>query len=141
MNRNLLAALAATIGAIVVVAMGFAVLGGPQRQRLVRTDLRAVQALSSLAQQINAKWNAEGKTLPANLDNFPETAKKNPVTGAAFTYRQKSPQEYELCAKFITDDRDMHGSADDRWAHPKGDYCFSFDPAQNVPWPPNYWNY
>jgi len=42
MNRNLVAALAATIGAIVVVAMGFAVLGGPQRQRLVRTDLRAV---------------------------------------------------------------------------------------------------
>jgi hypothetical protein len=100
-----------------------------------------VQALSSLAQQINAKWNAEGKTLPTNLDNFPKAAKKNPVTGAAFTYRQKSPQEYELCDKFITDDRDMHGSADDRWAHPKGDYCFSFDPAQNVPWPPNYWSY
>jgi len=100
-----------------------------------------VQALSGLAQQINAKWNAEGKTLPANLGNFPEAAKKNPVTGAAFTYRLKSPQEYELCAKFITDDRDMHGSADDRWAHPKGDYCFSFDPAQNVASPPNYWNY
>jgi hypothetical protein len=138
MNRNLVAALAATIGAIAVLAMGFAVLGGPQRQRLVRTDLRAVQALSSLAQQINARWNAEGKTLPANLDNFPEAAKKNPVTGAAFTYRQKSPREYDLCAKFITDDRDMPAGADDRWAHPKGDFCFSFDPAQSVPWPPNY---
>jgi hypothetical protein len=138
MNRNLVAALAATIAATVVVAMGFTVLGGPQRQRLVRTDLRTVQALSSLARQINAKWNAGGKTLPANLDNFPETAKKNPVTGAAFTYRQKAPQEYELCAKFITDDRDMPGSADNHWAHPKGDYCFSFDPTQNVPWTPNY---
>ncbi len=141
MNRNLAAALAATIGAIVVVAMGFTVLGGPQRQRLVRTDLRTVQALSNLAQQINAKWNALGKTLPVNLNDFPEAAKKNPVTGVPFTYRLKSPQEYELCAQFTTDDRDMHGSVDDRWAHPKGDYCFSFDPAQRVPWAPNYWNY
>jgi hypothetical protein len=141
MNRNLVAALAATIAAIVVVAMGFTVLGGPQRQRLVRTDLRTVQALSNLAQQINAKWNAESRALPVSLDNFPEAAKKNPVTGAAFTYRQESPQEYELCAKFITDDRDMHASMDDGWAHPKGDYCFSFDPAQSVPQPPNYGNY
>jgi len=141
MNRNLVAALAAAIATIVVVAMGFTVVGGRQWQRLVRTDLRTVRALSNLAQQINAKWNAADKTLPANLDNFPEAAKKNPVTGAAFTYRRKSPQEYELCATFVTDDRDMHGSADDRWAHPKGDYCFSFDPAQNVPWAPNDWNY
>ena len=41
----------------------------------------------------------------------------------------------------MTDDRDMRGSADDRWTHPKGDYCFSFDPAQNVLSPLNYGNY
>jgi len=141
MNRNRVAALAATMGAVVVVAMGFTLLGGPQRQRLVRTDLRTVQALSGLARQINAKWKDEGKTLPASLDHFPEAAKKNPVTGAAFTYQPKPPQEYELCAIFFTDDRDMQASAADRWIHPKGNYCFSFDAAQNVPFPPNYPNY
>lgn len=141
MNRNSWAAVLATIVVIVAVVLGFRVLGGPGSQRLVRTDQRTLQALGQLAQQINSKWQYGGKTLPANLDIFPESAKKNPVSGTAFIYRVKSPTEYELCSAFLTDN---HTAPDvntaDPWLHPKGDYCFTFDPSQAVvvPWVPNY---
>jgi hypothetical protein len=140
MTRNLVAALAASIGAVTVVAMGFTVLGGPQHQRSVRTDQRTVQAISSLARQINDEWRSAGKTLPANLDEFPESARRAPSSGAPLSYRLDSPHEYELCARFAGDDRDTPGNAEDRWIHPQGDYCFSFDPAQPVSSPP-YWNF
>lgn len=141
MNRNSWAAVVATIAVAVVLVLGFRVLGGPASQRLARTDQRTLQGLAQLAQQINSKWQSGGKTLPASLDKFPESAKKNPVSGALFTYRVKSSTEYELCGTFLTDN---HNAPDvdpaDHWLHPKGDYCFSFDPSQSVivPWVPNY---
>lgn len=141
MNRNSWAGAAATIAVAVVVILGFRVLGGPGSQRQVRTDQRSLQALGQLAQQINSRWLSAGKTLPANLDKLPDAAKKNPVSGAAFTYRLKSPTEYELCSTFLTDNRNAPDvNTSDPWLHPKGDYCFSFDPSQsvNAPWVPNY---
>ena len=141
MNRNSWAAAVATIAVVVVVVLGFGVLGGPGSQRQARTDQRTLQALAQLAQQINSTWLSTGKTLPANLDKFPDSAKKNPVSGALFTYRAKSPTEYELCSMFLTDNHNVPVvSTADPWLHPKGDYCFSFDPSQSVivPWVPNY---
>jgi hypothetical protein len=141
MNRNSLAAVATTIAVVIVVVLGFRALGGPGSQRQVRTDQRTLQILGQLAQQINSKWQSGGKTLPSNLDNFPESAKKNPVSGTVFTYRVKSPTEYELCSTFLTDNRNAPDvNTGDPWLHPKGDYCFSFDPSQpvTVPWVPNY---
>lgn len=141
MNRNSWAGVVATIAVIVVVGLGFRVLGGPGNQRLARTDQRTLQALGQLAQQINSRWQSEGKTLPSSLDKLPESSKKNPVTGAAFIYRVKSATEYELCSTFLTDNRAAQdANTADPWLHPKGDYCFSFDPSQTVmvPWVPNY---
>lgn len=99
------------------------------------------RAIGQLAQQINLKWQASNRTLPDSLDKFPDNAKKNPANGAAFTYRIKSASEYDLCSTFLTDNRDApYGTTADRWLHPQGGYCFTFDPAQevNVPWVPNY---
>jgi hypothetical protein len=141
MNRNWLAATVATLAVIAVVLLGFRALGGPTKQRLVRADQRTVQAIAQLAQQINLKWQTSNRTLPESLDKFPDNAKKNPVNGAAFTYRVKSASEYELCGTFLTDNRDEpYVNRADPWLHPQGGYCFTFDPAQqvNVPWVPNY---
>jgi hypothetical protein len=140
MNRNSLAAVVATIVVAVVVVLGFQALGGPRKQRLVRADQRTTQALAQLAQQINFKWQSSGKVLPANLDKFPENAKKAPVNGKEFAYHVKSANEYELCSTFLTDNRNTPVNAADPWLHPQGEHCFTFDPAQsvNVPWVPTF---
>ena len=141
MNRNSRAALLATIAVVFTLVLGFRFLGGPGSQRLVRADQHTLQTIAQLAQQINLSWQSGGKTLPADLHKFPESAQRNPVTGTKFTYRVKSSSEYELCASFFTDNRDMPDvNAADSWLHPKGDHCLSFDAGQpvTVPWVPNY---
>lgn len=134
MNRNFWAAVLATIAVVLVVVLGFHVQGGPANQRMIRADQRTLQILAQLAQQINSKWQSEGKILPDNLDKFPESAKKNPVSGVVFTYRVKSSNQYELCGTFLTDNRNApRVNTADPWLHPKGEYCFSFDSNQPVP--------
>jgi hypothetical protein len=137
MNRNSWAAIAATIAVVVVVILGFRVLGGPATQRLVQSDLRTVRTLAELARQINQRWESSGKILPDNLEKFPNSIKQDPVTTKSFSYHPKSNNEYELCATFATDNRDLQTTdPNDRWTHPKGDYCFQFDASQHVPFVP-----
>jgi len=146
MNRDTLAAIAATIAVVVVIILGFRVLGGPGRQRLVQSDQRTVRALSELAQQIKQSWDSSsnrdtlGKVLPANLDKFPASAKQDPLTHKSFTYRPKSNGEYELCGTFAFDSREAQDqNPDEHWAHPKGDYCFPLDATKSVPQAPYYY--
>jgi hypothetical protein len=140
MNRDVWAAIAATIAVIVVIILGFRVLGGPRRQRLVQSDDRTVRALAELAQQIKQSWDSSGKVLPANLEKFPSSAKQDPLTHKSFTYRPRSNSEYELCATFALDSREAQDqNPDEHWAHPKGDYCFPLDASKPVPQAPYYY--
>ena len=138
MNRNTWAATVATIAVVAVITLGLRVLGGPGTQRLVQSDLRTLRTLGGLAQQIKFTWDSSGKVLPANLEKFPNSVKQNPVTNKFFTYRPKSNSEYELCATFATDSRDLQNT-NEFWAHPKGDYCFQLDASQQVPQVPYYY--
>jgi len=137
MNRDVWATIAAAVAVVVVVILGFQVLGGPANQRLVQADLQKVRTLSELARQIDMRWATGNKTLPANLDHFVPAAKQDPVSGTPFAYHPKSTEEYELCATFATDNRDLpKGNTPDPWIHPKGEYCFQFDASQAVPYVP-----
>ena len=134
MSRDVWAAIGATIAVVVVSILGFRMLGGPANQRLMQADLQKLRRLSELARQINVTWSTGGKVLPANLDHFPTAAKQGPVSGTPFVYHPKSKEEYELCATFATDSRDLpKGNTADPWIHPKGEYCFSFEASQAVP--------
>jgi hypothetical protein len=136
MSRDRWAAVAATVAVVVVVVLGFRVLGSPANQRLVQADLRTVHTLADLAQQINQRWS-KGDKLPADLETFAKAVKQDPVTGKAFVYRAKSNDEYELCASFATDNRDAPAvNTADPWIHPKGDYCFHFRASREVTTPP-----
>jgi hypothetical protein len=143
MNRNLVAAVAATTAVIVVVILGFHALGGPGTQRLVQSDLRVVRLLYNLATRINLKWTASGRVLPADLAALPESSTKDAVTGQKFSYRRKSDSQYELCASFSADSHNPPGpeanGESNFWSHPKGDYCFQFDASQPVPQSPYYY--
>lgn len=133
MSRDGWAAIAATV-AVVVVILGFRVLGSPANQRLVQADQRTVGALAELAGQINNRWSTGARPLPADLEKIPSAARQDPVSGKPFIYRAKSNEEYELCATFATDNRDARATAPaDRWLHPKGDFCFQFLASEQVP--------
>lgn len=139
MSRDVWAAIGAALAVVVVALLGFRVLGGPANQRLVQADLQKVRRLSELARQIDVRWaTGEGKALPANLDHFPAAAKQDPTSGAPFVYHRKSTDEYELCATFATDSRDVPKSNNaDPWIHPKGDHCFQFEASQAIPFVPS----
>jgi hypothetical protein len=135
MNKDRLAAAAATIAVVVVLVFGLRALGGHQNQRQIQADLQTLRRLSEVAQRIQATWLESGKELPANLDRFPATMKQDPFTSKPYVYRPKSGSEYELCATFLSDTRNLQAAnPDDHWAHPKGDYCFELNAA--LPMPP-----
>lgn len=139
MSRNSWAAIVATVAVVAVVALGFGMLGSPRRQRSLQSDLRTVQGLANLAQQIQLRWKNSEKHLPPNLDTIPAGSKQNPITHDTFVYRVKSSSAYELCTTFVIDTRGMQNpntSGSNEWAHPKGEYCFQFDASQPVPQPP-----
>jgi hypothetical protein len=134
MSRDLWAGVAATVAVVVVVILGFRVLGSPANQRLVQADLRRVHTLADLAQQINHRWASGSRRLPADLETFPKAAKQDPISDKPFGYQAKSKDEYELCASFATDNRDAPAvNTADPWVHPRGDYCFQFQAAGQVP--------
>ena len=140
MNRNTWAAVLASIAVIVVLILGFRVLGGPGKQRLVRSDQRRVQLLAELAQQIKSKWQSSDRVLPASLDDFPKLMTQDPVTLKPFTYRPKSNGQYELCATFATNSLELsNASTAHPWVHPQGDYCFQLDASRDVPFAPYYY--
>jgi type II secretory pathway pseudopilin PulG len=141
MNRNVWATILAVLAVIAVLILGFRFLGSPGSQRMVQSDLRRVKMLAELAQQINQKWNSSGRVLPDALENFPDSAKTDPVTGKLFSYHAKIENKYQLCATFATDSRepsngDMNG---EKWMHPKGEFCFDLDASQPVPPAPFYY--
>jgi hypothetical protein len=143
MNRDLLAAIAATVLVIAVVVLGFHTLGGPQTQRLIQSDLRTVRAIADLAQQIHSKWVASNKMLPADLESFPKSQRQNPVTHEDFSYKRKSDSQYELCSPFVADSRTLRApdpnAASTFWSHPNGNHCFQFDVTQQIPPAPYYY--
>jgi len=140
MSRDARAAIVAVIAIVVVIALGFRVLGGPGTQRLVRSDERTVRALAELAQKIQQKWRTSNSQLPPTLDSFSEKEKRNPLTHKPFVYHPKSNTAFELCATFATDNRHQEpGESEDAWRHPKGDFCFALDATQSTPQAPYYY--
>ncbi len=112
MSRDGWAAVAATVGVVVVAILGFRVLGSPASQRLAQADLRTVRALAELAQQINQRWATGTRPLPADLSKLPSALKQDPVTGKPFVYPKVNTA--------------------DPWIHPRGEYCFQFQAAGQV---------
>jgi Tfp pilus assembly protein PilV len=136
MSRNSWALIAAVLAVVAIVALGFWILGSPAHERQVHQDMRTVQALCTLAQQIDSNWRSSNKVLPANLSRFPASSSQDPTTNAPFIYRLKAGSEYELCATFLTDDLHERQNEDSYWLHPKGPHCFPLDASTSPPLPP-----
>ena len=144
MSRDSLAAVAAIVAVIIVALLGFHFLGSPGSQRLIQSDMRTVQTLSQLAQQIQLKTHDANKEIPANLSSFPESLRQDPITRKPFLYTPKSKTSYDLCATFQAKSPEAQLQPNsipstNEWSHPAGDYCFALDATRDIS-PAPYFN-
>jgi hypothetical protein len=129
----------ALFSGLVVVALlipGFWFVGAPGRQRALRADQKRLQDIDMVSGRIRNVWNASHK-LPERLDQLPEPAPADPVSGAGYEYRVKAGSQYELCATFAKASLPNDLPQARIWTHPAGRYCFSLDATsvQDSPYP------
>jgi hypothetical protein len=139
-NRDLLAAILATVMFLIVVFLGFWKTRGPSSQRLVRADEKRIQLLSQLANQINNQYRGN-KQLPATLTDRQKHQFADPLSGQPPQYSPTPPSHYQLCATFATEGPKTAQTGGDFvfWTHSAGAKCFDFDASEPVPAAPYFY--
>ncbi len=138
MNRHRAFGLAATVGVVLAIALGFWNLGGHARQRDLSADhLRSTQ-LQSISMAVD-QWYGRQKKLPANLQELAtyETGLRitDPLTRAPYEYRVTGDPRYELCATFASETLNVNQYQALPFAHHSvGRQCFHRD-AVRVTYP------
>ncbi len=138
MTRNSWALCAAVLAVVIVVALAFWIIGSPSHERLVHQDMRTLQALHTLADEIHVSSYALKHTLPASLAEFPTGQAQDPTTHAPFIYHRGSGSQYQLCAIFLTDSLNDYPDEAPFWKHPEGAHCFQLDASLDAPSAPVY---
>lgn len=89
--------------ALLAVALGLYLTGGPDRARKEKHDREREQDLMTLANWVDCVAAARGQ-LPATLQGDPQCDWKlrlaDPFTGAPYRYQVVTPRRYRLCAAF-----------------------------------------
>lgn len=131
MNRRttIFAGLASAV-ALIVLALGLAILGMPSGERARGLDNQRISDLRDISVAIEAYYKAV-RSLPPDLEvlrtRLPNrsVAQDNAALGQAYEYRPTSERTYELCARF-----DAPSVPDSRrptvWNHGAGRHCFAF---------------
>jgi hypothetical protein len=129
-SRDKFAGLAATVGVVTVLIVGFVNLGGPRTQRLIQADNQRIRNLSTLAVEIKTNWAGSNHLLPSALDEVASSnqIRYDPVSGAPYEYHPSDTSQYQLCANFAREFRPAGRST--FWAHPAGRYCFQLDASR-----------
>jgi Domain of unknown function (DUF5671) len=137
-TRDVWMAIASTVAVIVMVILGFARIGAPSTQRMLRADQRRVRDLFQLSMQINSRWKANGR-LPEHLDEISDVALADPITRVEYGYRVKNGSAYELCASFSAAGTEENTTRNrSQWSHPAGHHCFQLDATQPAEGPNIY---
>ena len=120
-------------GVIVIgsIVWGFAVLGSPRTQRLIKYDEQKVSALQNIKNQIEFNYSNTGK-LPESLEKMPSGSVPllDNQNQKPYEYLKTSDTTYNLCAEFNKEsDEKAHQNYPYRsgypsWIHPAGRYCF-----------------
>lgn len=118
-----------SIVVLAAIIWGFAVMGSPQAQRLIRLDNQKISDLQNLQWQVINYWQVNG-TIPEKW-----TAQMlDTQTGVSYEYKKTGPMSFELCAQFNKEnqlDYRMYGdpikinvTKNEDWRHTAGNYCF-----------------
>jgi len=125
-------------GVIVIgsIIWGFAVLGSPRTQRLIKYDEQKVTALQGINSQINNFYRNKG-FLPKNMeeitsnDSYYVSQTNDPQTQEPYEYEKVSDTTYNLCAEFNKESDEKEDKTSYRydyygdWTHSDGRHCFS----------------
>jgi hypothetical protein len=132
----------ATVVVIGSIIWGFAVLGSPRSQRLVKYDQEKVSSLQSMTYLVSDYYQQHG-TLPESFADLPCAQSYN-NSGICVDHQTNMPYEYvligqsakayQLCATFnkANDSTALvsrYPYSENSWSHPAGHYCFS----QSIP--------
>lgn len=137
--------------ALIIVVVGFYIIGSPFQAKQQRLDETRVGHLQSLDSHIE-DYYYENKELPGSLKGLKDgieadilinssSSKKNtyrkynilidPVTKKSYGYKKTGQLTYKLCANFstkTTENFDQNGfGVSEKWLHPKGKHCFNKD--------------
>lgn len=137
---------------VVVVASivwGFAVLGSPRTQQLLKYDTQKVNDLQSLNNQVQSYLSSKG-ALPKNIDELKSlnyySSLKDQQTGKLYEYVKVSETEYNVCADFNKASPSEEGGGYmapplygyTNWTHPAGHYCFKEKVENNNNYGPKF---
>ncbi len=118
------------------IVWGFAIIGSPRSQQLIKYDSQKVSDLQNINYQVQNYYQTKG-TLPDKISDLSGVNYSSiPVDSQTqkpyeYVLIGQSAKAYQLCATFNKDSKDagvqvqtypyMNG---DTWAHPAGHYCF-----------------
>ena len=106
----------ALAGGIIIISIvwGFAVLGSPRTQRLIKYDEQKISDLQNINNQITNYYSSKG-TLPNTLTEMANGSyyitQTDAQNGKPYEYAKTSGTTYNLCAEFnkASDDKNVNG--------------------------------
>ncbi|MES2315734.1 MAG: DUF5671 domain-containing protein [Patescibacteria group bacterium] len=133
-SRNMFRIIALVI-AIAAIVWGFAVLGSPRSQRLMKYDEQKVNDLTNIKGSLESYYATHG-SLPASLQEATASdyyvPAVDPQSNLPYEYTKTGAQTYDVCAEFNTATPPatkpniyMRPIGYESWTHPAGHYCFS----------------
>jgi hypothetical protein len=123
------------VGAIV---WGFAVLGSPRTQQLIKYDQQKISDLQNIESEISSYVNQKG-VVPTKISDLTEIYYSanwiDSQTGKQYEYEKINATSYKLCAEFnkelsVHNSPELYayaGNTGDQFNHPAGHYCFETD--------------
>lgn len=98
-----ISAIIATVVVLASIVAGFAVIGSPKNQRLLRYDEQKVSALIDLQQRVTTYYQTK-QALPDDLNDLANGLVYGPLPqdpqGEVYEYRKTGATTFELCASF-----------------------------------------
>lgn len=130
---------------LIMLALGFVMVGSPAKQRQLRMDERRISDLQTIQNQVINYWNLKD-SLPSALDDLEDDISgfrtpRDPETENEYEYLVSAPLQFSLCASFnlsSTPDSDKNSrmaapyidgykypsGVSEVWGHDSGRVCF-----------------
>ncbi len=119
-----------TIGALI---FSFFFVESPAEARQRKHDAEVLNQFSQIDSAINAYYSKNNRLPESIVQSFEESPYldinnfKDPLSAKAYDYKKVGDDAYELCAEFMTDNRNQNNQRDynysDRWPHAAGYQC------------------
>jgi hypothetical protein len=131
MRKSTIFSIATTLIVLLVIGVGLAMIGSPEKARRDRLDEQRIRELKTISIAIE-NYRTHHASLPPNLSaliqpNEPVLHLQDPKSGSFYDYQPHGQNSYELCATFqtkldIKTDDNRFGAF---WFHGLGKHCFN----------------